>query len=198
MTDDTESQIHKLEDQVGWIMVAAAIVLAVGTAVLVFAMRHNAAVRERQMQGLMTALEATRDSLEAARDSLKRGCVVKAGHEDELLLYSVAHEHHIPVPLFYAVVAVESGYRANYSVRGKRGEKGRVQIRPEYWRCKWDPRGQLECAARILRACYERFGKWSSAVGCYNRWRKPNPAYTEKVARELGRIFLKNYDASQE
>lgn len=150
----------------------------------------------RELTMLRSEIAQLERELAAARDTLRRGCLYTP-HEDEALLYSVALAYDIPAPVLYSVIAVESGYRANYTLRGKRGEYGRAQIRRELWPCRWDQRGQIECAARILTACKRRFSSWRLAVGCYNRWARPNPQYIHRVERELGRMILRQYDATQ-
>ncbi|ADR37787.1 Lytic transglycosylase catalytic (plasmid) [Oceanithermus profundus DSM 14977] len=89
------------------------------------------------------------------------------------LTAEAAARHDLPPDMLAALVWVESRYCPN--ARGKDGEIGLGQVLPSTARDLgvdpqklWDPRLNLETAARYLAIQYRRFGRWELALAAYN------------------------------
>lgn len=160
-----------------------------------------------QDQRLERKYAAAQDEISMLRDSLARmtkSCLLLSprAHPDAQELQAAARWAGVPVPLYMALIEVESGTSGRYDLRGRKGEYGRAQIRYEFWRhlsseCAGrGPESQRRCAAQILRLCYAKWPNWRTAVACYNRFNRPDTTgrYVEMVERAIGRMYFRSLE----
>ncbi|WP_286678298.1 lytic transglycosylase domain-containing protein [Candidatus Aquicultor secundus] len=85
-----------------------------------------------------------------------------------------AEKYRVPPKLFFALIRQESGW--DYKATSYVGAVGLTQIMPfnvkamgyRLSRFKTSPVAQLECGVKMLRAEFDRFGRWDYALAAYN------------------------------
>ena len=117
-----------------------------------------------------------------------------SGHPDGLALTQAADSFGVPREVMFAVAWAETRHNTSTATRSKAGARGRMQINPRVWRCRWwVSRHNLACGAAILYFYYRSSGNWSDAVYHYCGRGPAARRYRAAVEREMGRLQWKSW-----